>query len=116
MKGGLRWPLRPRQVHCVLVAIWLIAAFSPQSAFNGGAGWSPYGLDPGCPVGRLNARTVAIAPGNSSFTDLNTNSDVSVASADAERFRVPRTFRPRAGQTFTMSASSFDFNFGIVKF
>jgi hypothetical protein len=30
MKGGLRWPFRPFQVKCVLVAVVLTAAFSPS--------------------------------------------------------------------------------------
>jgi hypothetical protein len=33
MRGGLRWPFRPLQVTCVLVAVLLTAAFSLQSNF-----------------------------------------------------------------------------------
>jgi hypothetical protein len=34
MRGGLRWPYRPFQVTCVLVAVLLTAAFSLSSAFT----------------------------------------------------------------------------------
>jgi hypothetical protein len=96
MSGGMRWPFRPCQVHCVLVAVWLIAAFSLQSGFTGSAGRSPDGLDLTYFVGRLNVRAIAIGPCNSNCTDLKNGNDVAVASAGRGLFPRPADDRTKS--------------------
>lgn len=81
MRGGLRWPCRPFQVTCVLVAVLLTAAFSLMLSLAKYAEDQPIPDEPtpsrlshdrlgrdslgGDGVGeRLNAKTIAIIFGN----------------------------------------------------
>jgi hypothetical protein len=76
MRGGLRWPYRPFQVTCVLVAVLLTAAFSLMLSLAKYAEGQPIcdeptssnlnrdGLDRGSLGERINAKTIAIIFGN----------------------------------------------------
>jgi hypothetical protein len=81
MRGGLRWPYRPFQVTCVLVAVLLTAAFSLMLSLAKYAEGQPIcdeptssnlnrdsldrgSLDRGSLGERINAKTIAIIFGN----------------------------------------------------
>jgi hypothetical protein len=86
MRGGLRWPYRPFQVTCVLVAVLLAAAFSLALSLAEYAEDQPNlstlnreGLGE-----RLNAKTIAIIFGNPKAISLKTASlTVACALSDA---------------------------------
>jgi hypothetical protein len=63
MRGGLRWPSRPFQVTCVLVASVPTAAFSPRAGFTARAALSRDQRRPGNPGERRPARGRASASG-----------------------------------------------------
>jgi uncharacterized protein len=90
MRGGLRWPNRPFQVLCVLVAVLLTAAFSPQFSFAQHAGARPIPDKPhlGSLGERLNDNTIAIVSGNPNATYLSIAYDLSDVLDDGDNFRV----------------------------
>lgn len=63
MRGGLRWPNRPSQVTCVLVAVLLTAASSLKCGFDGLSCGRPSAgnTDPGGPVGSVRGDAIATA-------------------------------------------------------
>src|SRR5579862_4374404 len=92
-KGGLRWPHRPFQVICVLVAVLLAAAFSLQSVYaayaaHPGARPIPDKPNLGTLGERLNANTIAIVSGNPNATYLTIAYDMSDVLDDGDNFRV----------------------------
>ena len=102
-KGGLRWPYRPFQVICVLVAVLVAAAFSLQ------AGYAAYAAHPGArplpdkpnlgTLGeRLNANTIAIVSGNPNATYLTIAYDMSDVLDDGDNFRILPVIGKGGGQ------------------
>ena len=63
MKRGLRWPVGPFQLICVLAAVLLAAAFSLQGGFVGHAGTSTDNRHTSNVSGSSKAGTVAIVSG-----------------------------------------------------
>jgi len=62
MRGGLRWPHRPFQVPCVMVAVLLTAAFTLPSVPAGPADGNPILTGPYREVGgRLDGNTITVA-------------------------------------------------------
>jgi uncharacterized protein len=102
MKGGLRWPQRPFQVMCVLVALAAAAAFSLQSvrAAHWAAGGRPIPDKPylGSLGERLNANTVAIIAGNPNATYLTIAYDMSDVLDDGDNFRILPVIGKGGGQ------------------
>jgi uncharacterized protein len=92
MRGGLRWPQRPFQVICVLVAVLLTAAFSLPSVFaaHTGPGGRPIPDKPnlGTLGERLNTNTIAIVSGNPNATYLTIAYDLSDVLDDGDDFRI----------------------------
>jgi len=90
MRGGVRWPIRPFQVLCVLVAVVLTAAFTLRSGYAEHAGARPVPDKPGLGSAgeRLNANTVAIVSGNPNATYLTIAYDLSTVLDDGDNFRV----------------------------
>jgi hypothetical protein len=106
----LRWPFRPFQVTCVLVAVLLTAAFSLElslaehaegqpipdeptlSSFSrhslGGESLSRHSLDHDSLGARLSAETIAIVLGNPKATSLTVARALSDAAAAGGHFRV----------------------------
>lgn len=70
MRGGLRWPFRPFQVTCVLVAFVPTAAFSPRRGFAVRAVLSTYDRRPGSARARLPARRRVSASGHRNSVHL----------------------------------------------
>jgi len=64
MKGGLRWPLGPFQVVCVLVAVLLTAAFSLQSGSTSRTGTSTDKYDFDNLGAHPSVGTIAFVPSN----------------------------------------------------
>ena len=102
-KGGLRWPHRPFQVICVLVAVLLAAAFSLQAVY------AAYAAHPGArPVPdkpnlgtlgeRLNTNTIAIVSGNPNATYLTIAYDMSDVLDDGDNFRILPVIGKGGGQ------------------
>lgn len=89
MRGGLRWPVRPFQVVCVLVAVVLTAAFPPHSSLAG-SGRQPIPDKPalGSLGERLNGNTIAIISGNPNATYLSIAYDLSDVLDDGDDFRI----------------------------
>jgi uncharacterized protein len=100
MKGGLRWPLRPFQVLCVLVAVVLTAAFSLQTVFAAHPGARPIPDKPslGTLGERLNTNTVAIVAGNPNATYLTIAYDMSDVLDDGDNFRILPVIGKGGGQ------------------
>jgi uncharacterized protein len=90
MGRGLRWPYRPLQVFCVLVAVLLTAAFSLRYGFAGHTGLLPIPdkANYGGLGERLNANTVAIVSGNPNATYLTVAYDLATVLDDGENFRI----------------------------
>ena len=90
MRGGLRWPCRPFQVICVLVAVLLTAGFSQESglAAHPGARPIPDKAGLGSLGERLNTNTVAIVAGNPNATYLTVAYDMSDVLDDGDNFRI----------------------------
>jgi uncharacterized protein len=99
MRGGLRPPVRPFQVICVLVAVVLTAAFSPPPTFAG-PGRQPVPDKPGLgSLGeRLNTNTVAIISGNPNATYLSIAYDLSDVLDDGDNFRILPVIGKGGGQ------------------
>ena len=100
MRGGLRWPVRPFQVLCVLVAVVLTAAFSSQHGFAGHNGGAPIPDKPnlGSLGEQLNANTIAIVSGNPNATYLTIAYDLSDVLDDGDNFRVLPVIGKGGGQ------------------
>jgi len=90
MRGGLRWPLRPLQVTCVLVAVVLTAGFSLELNFSAFAEPQPVPdkRNLGSTGERLNANTIAIVSGNPNATYLTIAYDLSAVLDDGDNFRI----------------------------
>ncbi len=107
MGGGLRGPLRPLQVICVLVAAVSAVAFSisPSAAQGRGTGAQARGA-PAVPdkpnlgtLGeRINANTIAIVSGNLNATYLSIAYDLSAVLDDGDDFRVLPVIGKGGGQ------------------
>jgi TRAP-type uncharacterized transport system substrate-binding protein len=103
MKGGLRWPYRPFQVICVLVAVLLAAAFSLQAVYaayaaHPGARPIPDKPNLGTLGERLNANTIAIVSGNPNATYLTIAYDMSDVLDDGDNFRILPVIGKGGGQ------------------
>src|SRR5271154_2575577 len=102
-KGGLRWPYRPFQVICVLVAVLVAAAFSLQAVYaayaaHPGARPLPDKPNLGTLGERLNGNTVAIVAGNPNATYLTIAYDLSAVLDDGDNFRVLPVIGKGGGQ------------------
>lgn len=100
MTGGSRWPQRPFQVLCVLVAVVLAAAFSLQTVFAAHYGPRPIPDKPnlGSLGERLNANTIAIVAGNPNATYLTVAYDMSDVLDDGDNFRILPVIGKGGGQ------------------
>jgi len=103
MKGGLRWPHRPFQVICVLVAVLLAAAFSLQAVYaayaaHPGARPIPDKPNLGTLGERLNTNTIAIVSGNPNATYLTIAYDMSDVLDDGDNFRILPVIGKGGGQ------------------
>jgi TRAP transporter TAXI family solute receptor len=100
MRGGLRWPHRPFQVICVVVALALTAGFSQQSVVAGRPGSLPVPDKPnlGTLGERLNTNTVAIVSGNPNATYLTIAYDLSDVLDDGDNFRILPVIGKGGGQ------------------
>lgn len=100
MRGGLRWPHRPFQVLCVVVAVVLTAGFSLQAVFAGHTGALPIPDKPalGSQGERLNANTIAIVSGNPNATYLTIAYDLSDVLDDGDNFRILPVIGKGGGQ------------------
>src|ERR1700685_3534830 len=103
MKGGLRWPYRPFQVICVLVAVLVAAAFSLQAVYaayaaHPGARPIPDKPNLGTLGERLNANTIAIVSGNPNATYLTIAYDMSDVLDDGDNFRILPVIGKGGGQ------------------
>jgi uncharacterized protein len=90
MWGGLRWPLEPLQVLCVLAAVIATAGFSLSFDFAARAKTlrAPDQPDINALHDRLNANTVSIVSGNPNATYLTIAYDLSDVLDDGDNFRV----------------------------
>lgn len=111
MRGGLRWPYRPLQVTCVLVAVLLTAAFSLSLRSAEGAGRQPIPDNPnlGSFGERLNADTIAIVAGvagNPGAIDLTVAHHLSDVVDHGTNFPTPLMLKPtpssRRASSFSM--------------
>jgi len=99
MRGGLRWPQRPFQVLCVLVAVVLTAGFSLYGvAAHPGARPIPDKPSLGSLGERLNANTIAIVSGNPNATYLSIAYDMSDVLDDGDNFRILPVIGKGGGQ------------------
>ncbi len=100
MQGGSRWPQRPFQVLCVLIAVVLAAAFSLQAVFAAHYGGRPMPDKPnlGSLGERLNANTIAIVAGNPNATYLTIAYDMSDVLDDGDNFRILPVIGKGGGQ------------------
>src|SRR5580698_3542594 len=103
MKGGLRWPYRPFQVICVLVAVLAAAAFSLQAVYaayavHPGARPLPDKPNLGTLGERLNANTISIVSGNPNATYLTIAYDMSDVLDDGDNFRILPVIGKGGGQ------------------
>ena len=100
MRGGLRWPHRPFQVLCVLVAVVVTAAFSSPSSYAGHPGRMPIPDKPGLGTlgERLNTNTIAIVSGNPNATYLTIAYDLSDVLDDGDNFRILPVIGKGGGQ------------------
>ncbi len=99
MRGGLRRPVGPFQVICVLAAVVLAAAFSHHAALAG-AGRKPIPDKPslGSLGERLNTNTIAIISGNPNATYLSIAYDLSDVLDDGDDFRILPVIGKGGGQ------------------
>src|SRR6202161_1099419 len=102
-KGGLRWPYRPFQVICVLVAVLLAAAFSLQAVYaayaaHPGARPLPDKPNLGTLGERLNTNTIAIVSDNPNATYLTIAYDMSDVLDDGDNFRILPVIGKGGGQ------------------
>src|SRR5271154_2979455 len=102
-KGGLRWPYRPFQVICVLVAVLVAAAFSLQAVYaayaaHPGARPLPDKPNLGTLGERLNGNTIAIVSGNPNATYLTIAYDLSDVLDDGDNFRILPVIGKGGGQ------------------
>jgi uncharacterized protein len=97
MWGGLRRPIGPFQVICVLVAAVLAAALThsiaaaqrgPANSGTPGIAALPDRANLGSAGERINANTIAIVSGNLDATDLSIASDLSTVLDDGDNFRI----------------------------
>ena len=101
MQGGLRWPKRPFQVMCALVAVVaLTAGFSLSYGAPTHPGARPLPDKPylGTIGERLNGNTIAIVSGNSNATYLTIAYDMSDVLDDGENFRIMPVIGKGGGQ------------------
>jgi TRAP transporter TAXI family solute receptor len=100
MWGGLRRPIGPFQVTCVLAATAFVAAFSisPTYAQNARNRWFPEKQNFGAAGERLNANTVTIVAGGPNGTYLSIANDLAAVLDDGEDFRVLPLIGKGAGQ------------------
>jgi uncharacterized protein len=100
MQGGLRWPQRPFQVMCVVVAVVLTAGFSLSATFAAHPGARPLPDKPylGTLGERLNGNTIAIVSGNPNATYLTIAYDMSDVLDDGENFRILPVIGKGGGQ------------------
>jgi len=89
MRGDLRWPRGPFQVHCVLVAALLTAAsLQLGSAGQGDARPLPDKASLDGLGERLNANTIAIVSGNADVTGAAIVNDLCSVLDDGENLRI----------------------------
>src|SRR5713226_1426918 len=90
MGGGLRRPMGPFRVNCVLAAAVLAVAFSFSPIHAQQAGRLPMPDKPnlGSVGERINANTIAIVSGNLNATYLTIAYDLSAVLDDGDNFRV----------------------------
>src|SRR5215471_1137000 len=90
MWGGLRRPMGPLQVTCVLAATMVVAAFSITAAYaqNARNRWFPEKQNFGAFAERVNANTVTIVSGSPDGAYLSIANDLSAVLDDGEEFRV----------------------------
>jgi len=99
MRGGLRWPRRPFQVLCVVVAVVVTAGFSLYGvAAHPGARPIPDKPSLGSLGERLNANTIAIVSGNPNATYLSIAYDMSDVLDDGDNFRILPVIGKGGGQ------------------
>jgi uncharacterized protein len=101
MGGGLRRPLRPLQVICVLVAACFVVAFSiSPTVAQSGRGYLPVPNKPnlGTIGERINANTIAIVSGNLNATYLTIAYDLSAVLDDGDNFRILPVIGKGGGQ------------------
>ena len=90
MWGGLRRPIGPLQVSCVLAATMVVAAFSITATYaqNARNRWFPEKQSFGTLNERSNANTVTIVSGSPEGASLSIAHDLSAILDDGEEFRV----------------------------
>jgi len=90
MWGGLRRPIGPFQVTCVLAATMVVAAFSISATYaqNARNRWFPEKQNFGGIGERVNGNTVTIVSGNPDGTYLPIALDLAAVLDDGEAFRV----------------------------
>src|SRR5215470_4651989 len=90
MWGGLRRPMWPLQVTCVLAATMVVAAFSITAAYaqNARNRWFPEKQSFGALGERVNANTVTVVSGSPDGMYLSIAHDLSAVLDDGEEFRV----------------------------
>src|SRR5271169_5345138 len=120
MKGGSRWPYRPFQVICVLVAVLVAAAFSLQAVYaayavHPGARPLPDKPNLGTLGERLNANTIAIVSGNPNATYLTIAYDMSDVLDDGDNFRILPVIGKGGGQNIRDVRFLKDVDIGITQ-
>src|SRR5215468_3614917 len=100
MWGGLRRPMGPLQVTCVLAATMVVAAFSITAAYaqNARNRWFPEKQNFGAFTERANANTVTIVSGSPDGAYLSVAHDLSAVLDDGEEFRVLSLLGKGGGQ------------------
>src|SRR5436190_20102143 len=90
MWGGLRRPIGPLQVSCVLAATMVVAAFSITTTYaqNARNRWFPEKQSFGALSERANANAVTIVAGGPEGASLSIAHDLSAVLDDGEEFRV----------------------------
>src|SRR5882724_12144906 len=90
MWGGLRRPIGPLQVSCVLAATMVVAAFSITTTYaqNTRNRWFPEKQSFGALSERANANAVTIVAGGPEGASLSIAHDLSAVLDDGEEFRV----------------------------
>jgi hypothetical protein len=109
MKGGLRWPLGPFQVVCVLVAVLLTAAFSLQCGSTSRTGTSTDKTDQ-CDFDNLGAHpdagAIAVLPGFLNSIDVKIARTIPAVHNDGDNFFMQDTTKRRSTAALAIAASA----------
>jgi hypothetical protein len=106
MKGGLRWPLGPFQVVCVLVAVLLTAAFSRQCGSTSRTSTSSDKCDFDNLGAHPEAGAIAVLPGFLNSINVKIARTIPAVHNDGDNFFVQATTKRRSTAALAIAASA----------